>query len=250
MHGTSHCLQPGGEGSQAGAAFQSTLWSRVRAAAGTETPEAKHALEALCRVYWHPIYAFLRRCGHDRDNAQDLTQGFFVYMLQEGLLQKANRERGRFRSFLLGSLKFFVSNEQARARSLKRGGGATFIPINADPSIDLALWTQLTPERAFERKWALAVIGRAMDRLQNEYRRAGLGEEFTALQPYLTGEPEDHLSDLAVRLDKSHSATRVMMFRIRNRFRRLIREVIAETLVDPAQVEQELAELQQALREP
>ena len=248
MHGTSHCVELAGDGSQAGAAFQSTLWSRVRAAAGTETG-ARPALEALCALYWHPIYAFLRRCGHARQNAEDLTQGFFLYVLQEGLLQKADRERGRFRSFLLGSLKFFVSNEQARARSLKRGGGVAFIPINSGAAIDFPVPTHLTPERVFERRWALAVIGQAMERLEKEYNRAGVGEEFAALQPYLTGEPEDHLSDLALRLAKSHSATRVMMFRIRNRFRRVIREVIGDTLLDATQVEQELAELQRCLRD-
>jgi RNA polymerase sigma-70 factor (ECF subfamily) len=170
-------------------------------------------------------------------------------MLQEQLLQKADQERGRFRSFLLGALKFFVSNEQARARSLKRGGGVTFMPMSADPAAEVPLPAHLTPERVFERKWALAVINQAMRRVEKEYRQAGLEDEFAALQPYLTGQPEDHLSDLAARLGKTHGATRVMMFRIRNRFRRLLRDVIAETLADPSQVEQELADLQRALRE-
>jgi DNA-directed RNA polymerase specialized sigma24 family protein len=249
MHETTSCRRQSGERSQAGPGFQSTLWSQVRAAGRNEAAESTEALEALCRNYWQPIYAFLRRCGHEAQTAEDLTQGFFLYVLQEDLLKKADQERGRFRSFLLGSLKFFVSNEQARARSLKRGGRATFIPIDAEASRTIPLLTQLTPERVFERKWALAVLARAMARLQAEYGRAGAEQEFAALQPYITGEPEDHLSDLALRLGKAQSATRVMMFRIRNRFRRLIREVIADTLLDPSQVEAELEELQRALRE-
>lgn len=226
--------------------FQSTLWSRVRVAG---RPEGKQALESLCRVYWSPIYSFLRRCGHERQNAQDLTQGFFVYVLQEELLQKADPERGRFRSFLLGALKFFVSNEQARAGALKRGGGVTLSPIDPEAPDSVELFTSLTPERLFERKWALAVIAQAMERLETEYHRAGMAEEFALLQPYLTGEPEDHLSDLAARMGKSHSATRIMMFRVRNRFRRLIRAVIADTVTDVNQVEHELADLKAALRE-
>jgi RNA polymerase sigma factor (sigma-70 family) len=248
MRDTSRFVQPSLESSPAGGAFQSTLWSQVRAAALTEGAAATPALESLCRAYWHPIYAFLRRSGHECDNAKDLTQDFFLYLLQEGLLQKADEERGRFRSFLLGALKFFVSNERARAGALKRGGRATFVAIDSEASMEPALLMALTPERMFERKWALSVIDQALERLQTEYRRAGLESEFAALSPYLTGEPEDHLSDLAVRLGKSHSATRVMMFRIRNRFRRMIRAVIADTLADPSDVEGELAELQRALR--
>ena len=248
MRGSSRYVQPSHESSPVGDAFQSTLWSQVRAAARRDGAVAEQALESLCRAYWNPIYAFLRRSGQECDNAKDLTQEFFLYVLQEGLLQKADQERGRFRSFLLGSLKFFVSNERARAGALKRGGRATFVAIDAEASMDPALLTPLTPERVFDRKWALAVISQALDRLEEEYRRAGLESEFAALNPYLTGEPEDHLSDLAVRLGKSHSATRVMMFRIRNRFRGMIRAVIADTLSDRSEVERELAELQRALR--
>lgn len=233
-------------GSRAGAAFQSTLWSQVHRAG---RPEGEQALELLCRLYWNPIYAFLRRCGHDAHNAQDLTQGFFAYLLQEELLRKADPERGRFRSFLLGALKFFVSNERARARALKRGGGVCMVPIDPECDAGTELFTTLTPERLFERKWALAVIAQAMERLESEYERAGMRREFALLRPYLAGEPEDHLSDLAGRLGKSHSAARIMMFRARNRFRRVIRAVIADTVTDVQQVEKELAALQAALRE-
>src|SRR5262245_11331034 len=189
MRGTSHSLQAASDRSKPGAAFQSTLWSQVRAAGRLNDPEAKNALERLCCIYWNPIYTFLLRSGHDYQAAQDLTQEFFLYLLQENLLQKADQERGRFRSFLLGALKFFVSNAQALARSLKRGGRATFVTIDVDSSTDATLLTHLTPERMFERKWALTAIDQAIQRLEAEYRQAGMQEEFAALQPYLAGDP-------------------------------------------------------------
>jgi DNA-directed RNA polymerase specialized sigma24 family protein len=242
---------PSSPGSRAHGVFQSTLWSQVRVVGKGQAPQATQALEQLCRVYWQPIYVYLRRCGHERHNAKDLTQGFFLYLLEQDLLQKADPERGRFRSFLLGSLKFFVSNEHARERALKRGGAVSFLPIEtepneANPGYEPA--TNLTPERLFERKWALAVIGQAMERLEAEYCRAGMVQEFELVQPYLSGDPDEHLSDLAARLGKTHTATRVLMFRLRNRFRRLVRGVIADTVSDLEQVESELRHLEAALR--
>ena len=234
------------------AVFQSTLWSQVRAAGRLDALGASQALEALCRVYWPAIYAFLRRSGCEREHAKDLTQGFFAHLLEVNLLQKANPERGRFRSFLLGSLRFFVSNEEAKARALKRGGGMHWVPMDAEKgdrchATDLS--TNLTPERLFERKWALSVLGEAMSRLAAEYRRAGLVEEFVLLQPHLTGDAEESLSGLATRLGKTSGATRVLVFRLRNRFRRLIRAVIADTVSDLDQVESELEHLEAALRD-
>lgn len=214
-----------------------------------EAPEARTALEALCRVYWEPIYAFLRRCGHTRENAQDLTQGFFVYLLEERLLLKADPERGRFRSFLLGSLKYFVSNLRAREQALKRGGGICLISIDPVTTDGIEPATNLSPDRLFDRKWSLVVINEAIERLAAEYRRGGMAEQFTVLQPYLTGDADDHLSDLAARLGKSGGATRILVFRLRNRFRRLIRAVIADTVSDLDEVESELRHLEEALRD-
>jgi hypothetical protein len=234
------------------AVFQSTLWSRVRAAGRLDALGSRQALEALCCVYWPAIYAFLRRSGCEREQAKDLTQGFFVHLLETNLLQKADPERGRFRSFLLGSLRFFVSNEQAKARALKRGGEVRWVSIEPGTgegcaALDLA--SHLTPERLFDRKWAMSVLGEAMARLTAEYRRAGLAEEFALLQPHLTGDAEECLSGLAVRLGKTAGATRVLVFRLRNRFRRLIRAVIADTVSDLDQVESELQHLEEALRD-
>jgi RNA polymerase sigma factor (sigma-70 family) len=227
------------------------MWSQVQAAGRRDSPEAQFALEALCRLYWKPVYAFLRRSGHAEHAAEDLTQGFFAELLQKNLLQKADPERGRFRSFLLGALKFFVSNQQARDHARKRGGGMRFVPVDAEPaegSASLELATHLSPERLFDRKWAMTVIDEAMERLATEYRRAGQAEQFARLQPCLTGEMEEPLSELAVRLGKSAGATRVLVFRLRNRFRRLIRAVIANTVSDVEQVERELQHLEDALR--
>ena len=230
------------------AVFQSTLWSQVRLAGREDAPTSRQALEALCRLYWPPIYAFLRRWGHDSHNAQDLTQGFFAYLFEQELLRKATPNRGRFRSFLLGSLKFFVSNQQARERALKRGGGVVIVPIESEEFADLEPATNVTPECLFERKWALAVIAEAMNRLANEYHRAGLAGQFTQLQPYLTGDTDEQLPALAARLGKSDGAARVLIFRLRNRFRKLIRAVIADTVSDLDEVENELQHLEAALR--
>lgn len=237
--------------SRADGVFLSTLWSQVRVAARDEMPGAQQALEQLCRDYWQPIYRYLRRWGHEPQNAKDLTQGFFVYLLDRALLQKADPEQGRFRSFLLGSLKFFVSNEQAKERALKRGGRVCFVRIDADAEEGESAVepsTRLTPERLFERKWALTVIDRAMERLAAEYRRAGMSQEFELIQPFFTGDADESLAELAQRLGKSHGATRVLMCRARNRFRRVIRAVIADTVTDVEQIESELRYLEAALQ--
>lgn len=231
--------------------FQSTLWSQVRLAGRIDSDNAASALESLCKVYWGPIYAFLRRCGHEHQNAKDLTQGFFAYLIETNLLQRADPDRGRFRSFLLGSLKFFVSNELARERALKRGGGVQIVSIefeNDDGLLPNEPVMNITPEQLFDRKWARSVLAEAMDRLAQEYHRAGQEKEFALLQPHLTGDAETHLPRLAAQTGKSAGAMRVTLFRLRNRFRRLIREVIADTVSDPAQVESELQHLEAALR--
>jgi hypothetical protein len=228
------------------------MWSQVFAAGRPDQPTSVDALNSLCRLYWYPIYAFLRRCGHESQNARDLTQGFFVYLIEANLLKKATPDRGRFRSFLLGTLKNFVSNLQARENALKRGGGARLISIDeqmAEGRYEHEPSVGQSPEKFFDRRWALTVIGEALGRLEAEYRRAGAVGLFAMLQPYLTGDQEDGLDDLAARLNKSPATTRVTVFRLRHRFRKLIREVVADTVADPDQVEKELAHLQASLRE-
>jgi DNA-directed RNA polymerase specialized sigma24 family protein len=231
--------------------FQNTLWSQVLAA-GLPGTEAGHAAEQLCRTYWPPIYAFLRRCGHDRQQARDYTQGFFAYFFAKQLLLKANPEKGRFRSFLLGTLKNFVHNEEGRHQALKRGGGTELLSIDEETAEGLYVnepATTLTPDKLFDRRWAMTVLQEAASRLEAEYARAGRSEEFVAIYPYLTGDQDENHIELAKRLGKSPGATRVLVSRCRNRFRQLLRAVIADTVLEVEQVEDELQQLLQALRE-
>jgi RNA polymerase sigma-70 factor (ECF subfamily) len=228
--------------------FRSTHWSQVRLAGQRDAPLSPQALESLCRLYWPPIYSFLRRSGHAHEDALDLAQGFFAYLLTSDVLQKADPARGRFRSLLLGTLKFFLSNQQARERAWKRGGRTEFVPLDAELEESSRMSTELTPERLFERRWALSVLEEALRRLGAEYERAGEAKQFALLQPFLTGDATQHAPALARVLGKSDGAARVLLCRLRNRFRRIIRSVIAETVPDPAEIESELKHLEAALR--
>jgi len=233
-------------------AFENTLWSRVIAAASLDSKSSRPALEELCRLYWYPIYAFLRRWGKDRQAARDLAQGFFEYFLGENLIRKADPDRGRFRSFLLGILQHFVAKEATKQMAIKRGGGSFVVSIDEETAEGQYLhepFTNLTPEKLFERRWALAVLNEAVERLRQEYDRARLSDLFTAMQPYLTGDAESSFAELGERLNKTEGAARVLVCRFRNRFRQLIRAVIADTVSDLDQVEEELKHLQSALRE-
>lgn len=232
-------------------AFLNTAWTEVFAAGRAGAPNSSQALEALCRHYWYPIYAFLRRWGYDRQKARDLTQGFFAYLIEQSLLAKADPHKGRFRSFILGSLKIFVSNQQVRERALKRGGGAQIVSIDEQTAEGRYLYepvSNITPEKLFDRRWALELLGEAMARLQSEYSRAGLADNFKILQPYLVGEEHNSFAALATQLNKSEGATRVLVCRLRNRFRNLIRNMIADTVLTPEQVDQEFQDLLAALR--
>jgi RNA polymerase sigma factor (sigma-70 family) len=160
-----------------GGLFEDTLWSRVIAAGKTQLPDSRNALEELCQTYWLPIYAFLRRWGHDRQDARDLTQGFFAYVLEQKLLVKADPDRGRFRSFLLGILKNFVSNQRDWEAALKRGSQYRIVSMDEQTAEGLYAHepaTDSTPEKMFDRRWALKVLEQAMERLREEYRPAGM----------------------------------------------------------------------------
>ncbi len=233
-------------------AFQNTIWSQVFAAGRLDAPNSSQALEALCRHYWYPIYAFLRRWGYDRQKARDLTQGFFAYAIEQSLLRKADPGKGRFRSFILGSLRIFVSNQEVREKALKRGGGTQTVSIDEETAEGRYVYepsTGVTPEKLFDRRWALDLIGQALQRLESEYQRAGLQELFSLLQPYLIGDQSESFAELATHLKKSEGTVRVMVCRLRNRFRKIIRSMIATTVLYPEQVEIELKDLQAALRE-
>jgi RNA polymerase sigma-70 factor (ECF subfamily) len=233
-------------------AFQHTLWSRVLVAGGIDSPQSRQAIEELCRTYWYPIYAFLRRAGHERQQARDLTQGFFHYLLGRNLLGKADPDRGRFRSFLIGILKNFVHGEHDKDKALRRGGGAEIVSIDeevAEGRYAHEPSTNLSPEKLFDRRWALQVLEQAMGRLQTEYARSGMKDLLTRLQPYLTGDGEGSFAELGGRLNRSEGAARVLVHRLRERFRHLIRAVISDTVSDLEQVEMELKHLQAALRD-
>jgi DNA-directed RNA polymerase specialized sigma24 family protein len=235
-----------------GIRFEKTLWSEVLAAGQINGPDSGRALERLCQVYWYPIYAYLRRRGFDRHQAKDFTQGFFYYLVKKNLLQAANPEKGRFRSFLLGSLKNFVSNEEGRQRALKRGGDQQLVSL--DEELAEGRYThepkdERSPEKLFDRRWALTVLDEAGGRLEKEFEEGGMEREFNELKPFLNSDKGLPYAELSARLHRSEVALRSTVSRMRRRFRQLLLEVIRETVSDPAQVEAEMNHLKAALRE-
>jgi len=222
--------------------FPSTRWTLVVAAGDPRRKEARSALVSLCENYWYPLYAYLRRRGYPADQAQDLTQGFFIRMLEGRYLDRADPEKGRFRSFLLSSLKFFVADEEDRDRAHKRGGGA-LVPLEfssgeeryrREPAHDE------TPERIFERRWALSVLDRVVERLREEFVQHGRPEHFERLKIFLLGQSDAPYAALAREMNTSEGALKVAIHRLRKRYRELFRQEIADTVADPAEVESEL----------
>lgn len=240
-----------------GAAFVSdqiatTQWSQVVAARdGTET-EARQALENLCQTYWKPLYAFIRHQGSDPEEARDLTQAYFAELLEKDFLADVDAEKGRFRSFLFSSLRHFLSHERDRARALKRGGGTTTLSLDlesGEKSYAIHPSTLRTPEDVFEYRWAMTVITRALKRLEEESARAGTQRQFEQLKPYLTStEPQVPYKDAAEELGMSEGAVKVAVHRLRRRFGQSLRAELSETVVDPADVDDELRHMLSALR--
>jgi RNA polymerase sigma-70 factor (ECF subfamily) len=227
--------------------FDTTQWSLVLAAGLEETTRgrARKALEELCRRYWFPLYAFVRSRGHSAADAQDLTQAFFARIIETGGFASADRERGRFRSYLLGAMKHFLANEWHRGRTQKRGGQVQFVELEeryagAAKSDD--------PELLFDREWALQSIAGALDTLRDEMARAGKSEQFDALKGSLTGEEDSPRKEIAERLGMSEGALKVAIHRLRQRYRRLLRDAVAETVGDEATLEDEMRYLLDVLR--
>ncbi len=237
-----------GSGSGTQAWFTTTHWSVVRAAGA----ESAAALEQLCRVAWPPVYAFLRRGGRPPAEAQDLAQGFFAWFLELGLVASADPARGRFRSFLLGTLKHWLASEHERASALKRGGGATLLSLDELSDAERAHWEPVdtsTPAQSYDHAWALGIFERGLNRLRAEQAAAGKAAEFDRLKSCLLGEKSDSgQAALAVSLGVSAGALRVALHRLRVRFRALLRAEIAHTVSDPAAVEEELRHLADMLR--
>jgi RNA polymerase sigma-70 factor (ECF subfamily) len=231
--------------------FLTTRWSAVLAAGSNDTTQAQAALEQLCRHYWPPLYAYVRRAGHSSEDAQDLTQEFFARLLARHSLAQADRERGRFRSFLLGSLKHFLAHEWERARAQKRGGRVQFIPLPNDTDGAMGALPAAaneTPDRAFDRQWALTLLDLVLDRLRREYANAGRDDLFLGLKETLGGgRAEIPYRDLARRLGMSEGAVKVAAHRLRRRYRELLREEIARTVATASDTEDELGHLFAAL---
>ena len=239
-------LSAAGLESRGGIAFTTTQWSVVLEAQG-ESPEAQKALEKLCRVYWRPIFAFLRRQGIRPAEAEDLTQGFFAQLLERRSLDAVRKEKGRLRSYLLGALKYFIADEQRRAMAIKRGKGQRLIPLEelrADERIDIEPADPVTAEMIYERRWALTVLERVFSRLKDEYRAAGNAALFDSLKELLPDEPgSPSQAEIAARLGMTENAIRQAFYRFRQRYQSLLREEIAHTVATPGDIEDELRHL-------
>lgn len=233
------------------APFPTTHWSRVVAAGDPDAAGARDALEALCRDYWYPLYAFVRRRGHDFDDAADLVQGLFAQLLARRDLAGLDPGRGRFRSFLLAACSHYMANRRVHERAEKRGGGRAPIPIDApraEGRYGGEPYHELTPERLFERRWALTLLGRALDRLGAELAAAGQAALFDRLHPALGGSREgaSHAA-VARELGTSEGAVKTAAHRLRRRYRELLREEITRTVANPADVDDEVRALFAAL---
>lgn len=223
--------------------FATTHWSLVVAARDGHNTQAQVALEQLCRGYWPPIYAYLRRVGHAPHDAQDLAQGFFAHFLEQGFLQRLHHREGRFRSFLLTFLKRFLSDERDKARAEKRGGGRQIISWD-ECSLEeqhQASYERLNAGEAFDRRWAMTLLSRAKERLQAEYNSTGKGHIHGVLQTFLSGE-EAALSyaEVATQLGMPENSVKSAVHRLRRRYGELIREEVAHTVEAPPLIDEEI----------
>ncbi len=227
--------------------FATTQWTVVLAAGKRHTPQSDGALEELCRTYWFPLYAYVRRRGHTKEDAEDLTQAFFARFLAKNYLADLSAERGRFRAFLLASLKHFLTNEWKKSQRLKRGGGELPLSLDwqtADTQFQVASTAGPTPDKAFDREWALALLAKVIGRLQAECAADGKAKLFERLKLFLTaGKGESAQSAVARSLGMEEGAVRVAIHRLRKRYRELLRDEIAQTLADAADVDEEMRAL-------
>lgn len=226
--------------------FATTHWTVVIAAGQGHTQQAQFALEELCRAYWFPLYAFVRRRGHAKEDAEDLVQEFFARFLAKNYLVGLSAERGRFRAFLLASLKHFLANEWKKSQRLKRGGDVAVLSLDwdtADTQFQIADQHEPSPDQAFDREWAIALLARVLDRLREEREAAGQGKQFEVLKAFLTGDAGASHAEAARALTMDEGALRVAVHRLRKQYRQLLRDEIARTLTDPAMVNEEMQAL-------
>jgi len=233
-------------------AFRTTHWSVVLLARRNDTERGEPALAELCRVYWYPLYAYARRLGQSAEDAQDLTQEFFARLIEKHWLESVEQSRGKFRSFLLTAFKHFMASEWHRARAFKRGGGQPLVWLGgteAEDRYNLELVDTATPEAIYDRRWALTVLDQTLTRLEMEQRTAGHAERFEAVKDCLLGEPGDTtLAELGARLGLTEAAMKSIVRRLRERYRVLLREEVAQTVDGPDGVDDELRSLLAALR--
>lgn len=226
------------------AVFATTHWSVVLAAGQSADAQASAALEQLCRTYWYPLYAYVRRSGHGHEDAQDLTQAFFAHLLRKDFLDGVGPEKGRFRSFLLACLKNFVVDEWEKARTAKRGGNCPALPLDmekAEERYQLEARVEANPESLFERRWALDLLERVLDRLRHDAADSGRRAVFDELECCLLGDrPSETYAQLGSRLGLSETAVKVTVHRLRQRYRELLREEVAHTVTRPEELEAEM----------
>lgn len=249
MPSTSECPPPASPGR---GYFVTTQWSLVLNAQQPDAPESTTALEVLCRTYYPPLYAYVRRRGHAPADAQDLTQEFFTQLLRRQGLTTVRKDKGRFRSFLLASMNHFLANEWDRARAEKRGGKVNFISVDED-SLESRFVREDVPdmgaERAFDRRWAVTLLHEAMTRLHAETSAAGKGALFDKLKDFLENEPASgDYARVAAELGWTPGAVAVAVHRLRGRYRELVTEEVTRTVADPAEAEDELRRLFAALQ--
>ena len=232
--------------------FPTTHWSAILAAGQSGGTAADTALAGLCRTYWYPLYAFARRKGRQPADAQDLTQGFFAHLIEVRLMRKADPQKGRFRSFLLGCFTIFLASETERTQAQKRGGGSLMVPIDfeqAERRLAAEPSSTASPEQLFDRHWAVAVLDAALARLETEMRDSGRTPLFEQLLPSLQGDEDlPSYAEIAQRLDTTEGTIKVTVYRLRRRYRELVHAVVSQTVNNPMDVETELAHLMAALR--
>jgi RNA polymerase sigma factor (sigma-70 family) len=232
-------------------AFQTTHWSVVLEAGRQGSASAALALEHLCGRYWHPIYSYIRHRGSTPHEAEDLTQSFFLHLLERETLSRVDRSKGKFRSFLLGSLKYFLNNEWQKQHTEKRGGKFHFVSLDNSQAEELYSHEPvdlLTPDKLFARRWAAILIERALARLKDEYAKDGRLNLFNALEHRFSDETVSASnSELATELGMNENAVRVALHRMRQRFRQFLRSEIAYTVSGPAEVDEEIRHLFSAL---
>ena len=230
-----------------GDVFATTHWTVVLAAGQRSTPQSDLALEQLCKTYWFPLYAYVRRRGHTKEDAEDLTQAFFARFLARNYLEGLRAERGRFRAFLLASLKHFLANEWDKSQRQKRGGNIPHLSLDwqtADTKFQVAAVNEPSPDRAFDREWAVTLLAKVIEQLQKECEAEDKAKLFEQLKIFLTtGKAGTAQAEVAKALDMEEGTVRVAIHRLRKRYRQLLRDEIAQTLADAADVDEEMRAL-------